>query len=305
MTTKFPPELAKSDPSNPDTVFAYDASGDFELVLKSSLGGGDVGADPAPQLGGNLDTNGFDIVSTTNADIDIIPDGTGNVNLGNYTFDVDQTVGAGEDGYVLSYNDTTGLISLVAAVAGGGGGLLNVQTFIDFITPQTYTATPGTTSILVIVTGGGGSSGSSSAQIDGGISSFDAGVAGNILGGGGNAASGVNLRAGGNGGSGSGGFLTVKGQKGGFGQAGLTFPPDFAYSGVGGGTFWGFGGVGEGGDGITDGSNNAFGGGGGGGTAMAFFNSGFDGATVTIGAGGNVGNVGAGFRGQVVVFEFG
>jgi len=43
--------------------------------------GGDVVDDTSPQLGGNLDVNGNDIVSTSNADIDIIPNGTGDVVL--------------------------------------------------------------------------------------------------------------------------------------------------------------------------------------------------------------------------------
>jgi len=42
----------------------------------------DIVNDTSPQLGGNLDINGNDIVSTSNADIDIIPNGTGDVNLG-------------------------------------------------------------------------------------------------------------------------------------------------------------------------------------------------------------------------------
>ena len=42
----------------------------------------DIVSDTSPQLGGNLDVNGQDIVSTSNADIDIIPNGTGDVNLG-------------------------------------------------------------------------------------------------------------------------------------------------------------------------------------------------------------------------------
>ena len=42
----------------------------------------DLVGDTSPQLGGNLDVNGNDIVSTSNADIDIIPNGTGDVNLG-------------------------------------------------------------------------------------------------------------------------------------------------------------------------------------------------------------------------------
>ena len=41
-----------------------------------------LAADTTPQLGGDLDVNGQDIVSTSNADIDIIPHGTGDVNLG-------------------------------------------------------------------------------------------------------------------------------------------------------------------------------------------------------------------------------
>jgi len=38
--------------------------------------------DTTPQLGGDLDVNGNDIVSTSNADISIIPNGSGDVNLG-------------------------------------------------------------------------------------------------------------------------------------------------------------------------------------------------------------------------------
>ena len=42
--------------------------------------------DTTPQLGGNLDTNGQDIVTTSNADLDLAPDGTGAVVLrGNTT----------------------------------------------------------------------------------------------------------------------------------------------------------------------------------------------------------------------------
>jgi len=44
--------------------------------------------DTTPQLGGDLDVNGNDIVSTSNADIDIIPHGTGDVNLGADTVQV-------------------------------------------------------------------------------------------------------------------------------------------------------------------------------------------------------------------------
>ena len=48
----------------------------------------DLSGDTSPQLGGDLDVNGQDIVSTSNADIDIIPNGTGDVNLGADTVQV-------------------------------------------------------------------------------------------------------------------------------------------------------------------------------------------------------------------------
>jgi len=52
----------------------------------------------------------------------IVVDGSGDITLGNYKFDGDQTVGAGQDDYVLTYDYGTGLISLEAA-AGGGSSL--------------------------------------------------------------------------------------------------------------------------------------------------------------------------------------
>ena len=44
-----------------------------------SPGISDVNSDTSPQLGGNLDMNGQDIVTTSNADIDLAPNGTGRV----------------------------------------------------------------------------------------------------------------------------------------------------------------------------------------------------------------------------------
>lgn len=84
----------------------------------------DLSGDTTPQLGGNLDVVTHSIVSTSNRDITINPNGTGNVVLGNYEFDVDQTVGASQDDYVLTYDNSTGHISLEAAAAAGatGGG---------------------------------------------------------------------------------------------------------------------------------------------------------------------------------------
>jgi hypothetical protein len=81
----------------------------------------------------NINVNGNTISSTdTNGNITIDPNGTGNVLLGNLTFDADQTVGAGQDDYVLTYDNSAGTIGLEAAT-GGGGGISNV---VEDTSPQ-------------------------------------------------------------------------------------------------------------------------------------------------------------------------
>ena len=71
-----------------DTLLAVDASGGgLKKVARSVLVAGlatssaisDISEDDTPQLGGNLDMNGSDIVTTSNATIDLAPNGTGTV----------------------------------------------------------------------------------------------------------------------------------------------------------------------------------------------------------------------------------
>ena len=70
-----------------DTLLLHDAdAGALKKVtvtnLISSAGGlTEVVADTTPQLGGSLDVNGQDIVSVSNGNIDILPNGSGVVNL--------------------------------------------------------------------------------------------------------------------------------------------------------------------------------------------------------------------------------
>ena len=67
----------------------------------------------------NININGNTISSTnTNGDVTIDPNGTGDVNVGNFKFDADQTVGSGQDNYVLTYDNSGGKISLEAASGG-------------------------------------------------------------------------------------------------------------------------------------------------------------------------------------------
>ena len=118
--------------SEDNYVLTYDHSGG-KISLEASAGGGGGGSlnniveDTTPQLGGSLDVNGQKIVSVSGGDIDIEPNGTGDVLLGNFKFDADQTVGSGQDNYVLTYDHSSGKISLEAASGGGGGSAITIQ----------------------------------------------------------------------------------------------------------------------------------------------------------------------------------
>ena len=109
-----------------------------------------VVADLTPQLGGSLDVNGQKVVSVLGGNIDIEPNGTGNVLLGNFTFDADQTVGAGQDNYVLTYDNSGGLISLEEAGGGGQEPFLAVcSTWAEVITANTAAGVAGGGTIIM------------------------------------------------------------------------------------------------------------------------------------------------------------
>ena len=107
-------------------VLTYDHSSQTIGLEASGAGASDLVNDTTPQLGGDLDVNGNSIVSVSNASINITPNGTGNVSLGNFVFDADQTVGSGQDDYVLTYDNPSGTIRLEAS-SGGGGGITEAQ----------------------------------------------------------------------------------------------------------------------------------------------------------------------------------
>jgi len=74
----------------------------------------------------NLKLDGNTISSTnSNGAVTIDPNGTGNVALGNFTFDADQSVGAGQDNYVLKYDNSAGTIQLEAETSGGLSDIVN------------------------------------------------------------------------------------------------------------------------------------------------------------------------------------
>ena len=67
-------------------ILETDANGDLSFIDTPSGGISDVVSDTTPQLGGNLDVNGNDIVSTSNGAIDIQPNGSGKTNIKNMTY---------------------------------------------------------------------------------------------------------------------------------------------------------------------------------------------------------------------------
>jgi len=76
--------------ANDDVFLAVDTSGGgLKKIARSAIVSGlatsgaisNVVEDSTPQLGGNLDMNGNDIVTTSNADIELAPNGTGHVTI--------------------------------------------------------------------------------------------------------------------------------------------------------------------------------------------------------------------------------
>lgn len=138
------------------------AVGNYEVNLPTNSGTllTDLVYDTTPQLGANLDVNGFKLVSVANGNIDIEPNGTGNVLLGNFVFDADQVIGVGQDNYVLTYDDATGLISLEPAGAGSGTvttvSVVSANGFAGTVAnPTTTPAITLTTTITGILKGNG------------------------------------------------------------------------------------------------------------------------------------------------------
>ena len=105
-------------------------------IINTDIGSTNLVDDTTPQLGGNLDVNGFDITSASNADVDIIPNGTGDVVLGadtvkvgdaaaavtltsNGAGDLTVTTGGTKD-LILNTNSGTNSSSLTITDAAGG-----------------------------------------------------------------------------------------------------------------------------------------------------------------------------------------
>jgi hypothetical protein len=88
------------------------------VTINSSGGITDIVDDTTPQLGGNLDVNGNSIVSASNGNINIIPNGTGDVVLTtdrvllNESGVVTLEKSSATDSFVIKHSGTGGIIQL-------------------------------------------------------------------------------------------------------------------------------------------------------------------------------------------------
>jgi len=140
-------------------VFATANDGTNPDIDTLAIGTGisDVVDDTSPQLGGNLDVNGNDIVSTSNADIDIIPNGTGDVNLGADTVQLGDnnadatltTQGTGD--LILNTNNGTNAGTLTLA-DGANGDMTLAPNGTGRV--KITNASPGTSSTQIATTDG-------------------------------------------------------------------------------------------------------------------------------------------------------
>ena len=109
------------------TATYQDLDGTIDLVVSAS-GIADVAADSSPQLGGNLDVNGNSIVSASNGNISITPNGSGKVILDGLS----HPQADGNAGQVLK-TDGSGNLAFASVSSLAGAGIQNVS---DDSSPQ-------------------------------------------------------------------------------------------------------------------------------------------------------------------------
>ena len=121
----FETTLTVADPTADRTITLPNSTGTV-VVTSDGTVATDLVSDTTPQLGGNLVINGNDIVSVSNADIDIVPNGTGNVTLQTDTVqlgsaDEDVTITTNGTGdLTLNTNSGTNSSSITIADAANG-----------------------------------------------------------------------------------------------------------------------------------------------------------------------------------------
>jgi len=149
-----------------DTLLAVDASGGgLKKVARSVLVAGlatssalnNISEDDTPQLGGNLDMAGSDIVTTSNATIDLAPNGTGtvvvrgNTNSGAIVFNCESNSHGQK---VIAQPHSASVTNTLLLPASGNSTLMSLIS-TDTLTNKTLTAASNTVGLLTLDIDGG------------------------------------------------------------------------------------------------------------------------------------------------------
>jgi len=118
--------LATPTPTANRTITLPDATG--TIALTSDISSSDVSDDSSPQLGGNLDVNGNSIVSASNGNISITPNGSGSVIIDGLS----HPQADGNAGQVLK-TDGSGQLAFASVSSLAGAGIQNLS---DDSSPQ-------------------------------------------------------------------------------------------------------------------------------------------------------------------------
>ena len=150
-TTATAPILKFFDGSDDITFATFNTTSNTVNVSDSAT---DVVGDTSPQLGGNLDVNGNSIVSTSNADINITPNGTGRTVFGTATQ---------PKTFVDTFASVSGTFNFdthqnfIVTLASGSNALAN---------PTTETSNVGQTGVFIFIQPSSGSAGTISLIAD-------------------------------------------------------------------------------------------------------------------------------------------
>jgi hypothetical protein len=152
--------------ANDDVFLAVDTSGGgLKKVSRSTVVSGlatsaaisNVSEDTTPQLGGNLDMNGADIVTTSNATIDLAPNGTGtvvvrgNTNSGAIVFNCESN----SHGQKVIAQPHSASVTNVMLLPAGADSTLISKVSTDTLTNKTLTAASNSVGLLTLDIDGG------------------------------------------------------------------------------------------------------------------------------------------------------
>ena len=144
------PILKFFDGSDDITFATFNTTANTVNVSDSAT---DVVGDTTPQLGGDLDVNGNSIVSTSNGDINLTPNGTGRIVLGNASVTATETA-------TISTSKTLDLDTnqnFILTLGSGANTLAN---------PTTEASNIGQTGVIIFIQPSSGSAGTVSPHTD-------------------------------------------------------------------------------------------------------------------------------------------